>query len=363
MRWLLLAALVAMPAVAGNDPFAVVVPGHPIEWPQDKGAHPAYRMEWWYATGWLQTTDHRQLGFQVTFFRTATGLAAKTGTTASAFEPSQLIMGHAALSDPAYGRVVYAQGMARQGFDLAYAKVGKTDVKLDAWRMTQQPDGRYEVVAESGNFSLHLMLAPTQPPMIQGDLGYSRKGPEQASYYYSEPQLKVTGEVSRPSAAGGRSASVTVTGQAWLDHEWTSAIEPAGAQGWDWLGANLDDGGALMAFRVRAKDGSALWTHAALRDREGRMTQFDPADVDFMPARQWRSPHTGARYPVAMSVRTGTMHWRLEPLIDDQELDTRDTSHVVYWEGPVTVMGDDAGGGRRGRGYLELVGYANAPEP
>ncbi|SAL44882.1 Hydroxyneurosporene synthase (CrtC) [Caballeronia peredens] len=355
--WLLALLFSSMSGFAAAQAFAPVVPGHALEWPRDSGAHPPYRTEWWYATGWLETADHQPLGFQITFFRSNTG---KGGGNASAFDPAQLIIAHAALSDPAYGRLVHDQNVARQGFGLAYATEGNTDVKLDAWRMTRAPDGSYAVTADAAGFALHITFTPTQPPMIQGEQGYSRKGPlpEQASYYYSEPQLKVTGSVTRPSAAGKANASVAVTGRAWLDHEWSSTLLSPDAAGWDWLGANLDDGSALMAFKVRARDGRAVWAHAALRDRAGRTTQFGPGDVEFTPERQWRSPRTGTVYPVAMNVRVGGMHWRLNPLIDDQELDSRDSTGALYWEGAVTLDGS----GPSGRGYLELTGYAKTLE-
>jgi predicted secreted hydrolase len=351
MRVMLYALLMALSLQASADEakFAAVIPGKPITWPQDSGAHPAYRTEWWYATGWLEMPDHKPLGFQITFFRSNTG---KRGE--GAFDPSQLIIAHAALSDPEYGRLVHDQNIARQGFDLAYAKPDNTDVKLDKWHMTRSPDGHYSVDADANGFALHLTFKPTQPPMFQGEQGYSQKGPlpEQASYYYSEPQLSVSGRVLRPTGK-----TVDVTGSAWLDHEWSSTLLSPDAAGWDWLGANLDDGSALMAFKVRSRVGHAVWAHAALRDHDGHTSQYGPADVDFTPMREWRSPRTGTTYPVAMNVRVGDKRWSLAPLIDDQELDSRESTGALYWEGAVRLDGAS-----KGRGYLELTGYGKAIE-
>ena len=145
-----------------------------------------------------------------------------------------------------------------------------------------------------------------------------------------------------------------MNGMAWLDHEWSSTLLSPDAAGWDWLGANLADGSALMAFKVRGRNGGAVWAHAALRDAAGRITAFGPAQVDFIPLRTWRSPRTNTLYPVAETVKTGSMTWQLEPLLDDQEMDTRDSTGSAYWEGAVTVK--RAGRGI-GRGYLELTGY------
>ncbi|MFM0717437.1 carotenoid 1,2-hydratase, partial [Paraburkholderia strydomiana] len=273
---LCLGLLAASSAFGAPAEFAAVTPDHPVSLPQDSGAHPAFRTEWWYATGWLTTPDNQPLGFQITFFRSATDHDAADPST---FAPSQLIIAHAALSDPALGHLAHDQRIARQGFGLAYAQPANTDVRLDAWKIIRTAEGRYDVNVDANGFSLHLALTPTQAPLIQGDRGYSRKGPrpEQASYYYSEPQLRVTGSVVRPNGlAGSARGNIAVTGMAWLDHEWSSTLLDANAVGWDWLGANLADGSALMAFRIRSRNGHAMWAHAALRDPAGRVTAFGP---------------------------------------------------------------------------------------
>ncbi|MDB5762557.1 MAG: carotenoid 1,2-hydratase, partial [Herminiimonas sp.] len=248
------------------------------------------------------------------------------------------------------GKLLHDQKSARAGFGLAYAKEGNTDVKLDDWRLVRDSNGRYQANMNAHGFALSLMLTPSQAPMLQGDNGLSRKGPrpEQASYYYSEPQLRVAGTVTR------NGKPVAVSGSAWLDHEWSTSVLDADAAGWNWVGANLDDGSALMAFQIRSRSGAKLWAHAALRDASGRITQFKPDDVHFDTVRTWRSPRTNTAYPVAAAVRTGPVSWQLTPLQDDQELDSRQSTGSVYWEGAVTVTRD---GKAAGRGYLELTGY------
>jgi predicted secreted hydrolase len=341
-------------AVAYVPVYDPVTPGHTLQFPRDYGAHPGHRTEWWYVTGWLETPERKPLGFQVTFFRSRT---AADPANPSAFAPKQLIIGHAALSDPALGHLVHDQRSAREGFGLAYARTGTTDVKLDDWTMRRLPDGRYEVAVRSGELTLALRLVPTQAMLLQGENGFSRKGkdPLHASYYYSEPQLKVEGEVAR--AGKGGPASTRVTGTAWLDHEWSSQVLDPGATGWDWLGANLDDGGALMAFRIRSASGATLWAHAALRNAGGRVTQYGADQIAFTPQQHWKSPRTGATYPVSTLITTGGIGWRLLPLQPDQELDSRRSTGAVYWEGAVRVERD---GRPAGRGYLELTGYVDA---
>jgi predicted secreted hydrolase len=334
-------------AFAATPSFSPVTAGKPLAFPRDFGAHPSFRTEWWYATGWLQTPDHKSLGFQITFFRSAT---EHDSANPSRFAPKQLILAHTALSDPDVGKLLHDQKSARAGFDLVFAREGNTDVKLDDWRLLRAANGSYHALVKARDFALDLALTPTQKVMPQGENGYSRKGPQaqQASYYYSEPQLQVTGSIIR----NGR--PIAVGGHAWLDHEWSSKVLAADAAGWDWLGANLDNGSALMAFQIRGKSGDKLWAHATLRDASGRLTHFDPADVRFEPERLWRSPRTNASYPVATRIRTGSVAWELAPLQDDQELDARHSTGAVYWEGAVNITRD---GKSAGRGYLEMTGY------
>jgi predicted secreted hydrolase len=328
--------------------YAAVLPGVELQFPRDEGAHPDFRIEWWYVTGWVQDERGAPLGFQVTFFRVRPGLGE---TNPSRFAPRQVLFGHAAVADPAHGRLRHAERSAREGFDLAFAREGGVDVRLDDWSLRQDGD-RYRAVVQGDDFALQLDLDRVQPPLLQGDRGFSRKGPNaaSASYYYSLPHLRVSGEMM---VDGRRRA---VTGEAWFDHEWSSDVMDEQARGWDWMGINLDDGGALMAFRMRDASGGARWTAATLRSADGSVRTYPPAEVQWIPARTWRSPRTGAEYPVAWRVRVGEREFEVEPLMDDAELDSRASTGTIYWEGPVRVKSAD--GQHAGRGYLELTGYA-----
>lgn len=345
--WMLL-LLLAQPAVAETI-YAPVLPGKPIVFPRDEGAHPAFRTEWWYITGWLQDEKGQAQGFQITFFRSRSG---KGETNPSRFSPEQIIVAHAAISDPALGRLLHDQRMARQGFGLAFAEEGRMNLQLDHWKLFREGD-RYLASIPTRSFLLELSLIPGQPPLLQGESGFSRKGsgPESGSHYYSLPHLQVKGTLSRGTN------KQTITGIAWLDHEWSSHYLDKQAAGWDWVGLNMDDGGALMAFRMRSKAGGVLWAGATYRDKEGRVTLIPPHDILFEPSRRWTSPRSGTTYPVAMELRVGRISLQLEPLMEDQELDGRKTTSALYYEGAVLARQN---GRVTGRGYLELTGYNRA---
>lgn len=344
-----LAPTAAVPQETRNEeritPFAPVVPGYRMQFPRDEGAHPEFRIEWWYLTGWLDEAT-RPLGFQITFFRARPELKHDNP---SEFTPRQIMVAHAALSDPAHGRLIHAQRAAREGFGLAGAEPGRTRVWIDDWRLEQQ--GKiYQSHIPAGEFQFELAFEARQPPLLQGENGLSRKGPspESASYYYSLPHLHVSGTITRGSTPQA------VTGSAWLDHEWSSQYIEKDAVGWDWIGVNLEGGAALMAFRMRDAAGGSFWAGGALRRADGSQRVFSPADIRFTPRREWRSARTGTTYPVSWMVRAGDLELEIEPLFDDQEHDTRASTGTIYWEGAVRALRN---GKRAGIGYLELTGY------
>lgn len=324
----------------------------PLVFPRDHGAHPDYRTEWWYLTGWLDAQP-APLGFQITFFRARTPIDP---ANPSRFAARQLIIAHAAIADPAHGSLLKDERIARAGFDLAGAAEGDTAVRLGRWSLTRRAtDGVYLCQAEARSFTLRFSAAPTQPLLLQGVAGFSRKGPQpqQASFYYTQPQLAVQAELARD----GRTQQLR--GSAWLDHEWSSTLLDARAAGWDWVGMNLDDGTALTAFQIRRQDnGGALYRYGALRARGAAAAQvFAPDAVRFEPLARWSSPRTRAVWPVAQRLVLGSRVFETAPLMPDQELDSRATTGAVYWEGASTL----AEGGRPvGRGYLEMTGYLEA---
>jgi len=344
----------------GEDP---VRRGRPLRFPRDHGAHLGAAIEWWYITGDLREPGGRRHGFQITFFRSRTGLAADLD---SRFAARHLLFAHAALTDLGAQAHLHAQRIARWSGDeasrLARASLRDTDLLLGGWTLQRlDVDGGSLYRTRFGSapggsgpqdFELQLELRATQPLLLQGDAGFSRKGPDeaQASHYLSEPQLAVQGTLRRAVQ------SLPVSGRAWLDHEWSDQLMHPEAVGWDWIGMNLDDGAALTAFRLRRADGSSLWAGGSWRSATGAIQVFEPGDVRFTPGRNWASPASGARYPLQWTVDTPSGRFEVRALLDAQELDSRGSTGTVYWEGLSDLY--DTQQRRVGSGYLEMTGYA-----
>lgn len=358
-RALLLSALAASAATTAQP----VKRGRGLVFPRDHGAHLDARTEWWYATGWL---DDARLGFQVTFFRSRTGLAdspASPSIPSSRFAPRQLLFAHAAITDVATGRHLHDERIVRWSGDTASATArasqADADVHIGTWRLWREPAGadtstpaRWLSRIATRSFTLDLTMTRTQPLLLQGEAGFSRKGPDesQASHYYSEPQLDTRARITRE----GR--TVEATGRAWIDHEWSQQILHPAAVGWDWIGMNLLDGSALTAFRLRRLDGSALWAGGSFRAAGAATVSFASDTVRWSPGRRWRSPATAAEYPVGWRIDTPAGAFEVRALLDAQELDSRGSTGAVYWEGLSELL--DAQGQRVGIGYLEMTGYA-----
>ena len=374
-RWLILSGVGAAlnpqadGATGSADQPAALKPST-LVFPRDYGSHPELRTEWWYITGHTSVgsgAQARTFGFQITFFR-----ARVDGTQqmASRFAARQLLFAHAAVTDVQGQRFWHDQRIARAGFEVASASETDTAIRLRDWSLARE-GGVYRARIAGADFKLNLTFSETQNLLPQGAGGWSRKGPDagQSSYYYSQPQLAFEGQIEIQghgfaiSGNGAKSANANFTpgkGAAWLDHEWSDGLLHPSAAGWDWIGINLYDGSALMAFQMRDKTGKALWDggsfrHPRMKDGSGPYI-FNRGEVVFQPLRVWKSPLTQTTYPVEWMVRTPADHYIARAMLDNQELDSRNSTGAVYWEGLCELF--DSNRRRVGRGYLEMTGYA-----
>lgn len=321
-----------------------------LVFPRDHGSHPDFKTEWWYVTGHVEAAG-KTYGFQVTFFRSR---VEGTQAMQSQFAAKQLLFAHAALTDVQGKRLLHDQRLQREGLAFARASTQGLQVEIGNWSLIFDPTGvgsNYRARVTTETFELDLNLVPSQPLLLQGDKGLSRKGPlpEQASYYYSLPQLEVSGAL----VVGGQ--KLKAAGRAWLDHEWSQALLHPQATGWDWIGMNLLDGSALTAFQLRDKQGKALWDGGSFRTASGLHFVFSRGEVVFSRQKSWTSPSSQATYPVEWLVRTPADFYTVRALIPNQELDSRLSTGTIYWEGLSDLI--DSNGKLVGRGYLEMTGY------
>ncbi len=358
------AAVLALPGAHSHTPThqpGEVLQPRALAFPRDHGSHNETRTEWWYLTGHGQDAQGRPFGYQITFFRSRVDEAQ---TLQSRLAARQLLFAHAAITDVQEAKLWHDDRIARwNGLPPTQTERGvfasETDMQvvLRDWSFQRLADGRYRSRIQGGDIAIDLTATPSQQLLLQGEQGFSRKGPEQAqsSFYVTHPQLAVQ------AALTVRGQRFDVNGTAWLDHEWSEAVLAPDAVGWDWIGMNLFNGDSLTAFQLRRQDGSALWAggsfrNAAAGDDPLGGQRFATNTVGFEPLRSWTSPLTRATYPVAWTVTTPAGRFTVQAVIDPQELDSRQSTGTIYWEGLSDLL--DSQGQLVGRGYLEMTGYA-----
>ena len=205
---------------------------------------------------------------------------------------------------------------------------------------------------DEGQFAVDLTLEPQKPHVLQGDRGLSWKHEGGASFYYSFTRIGASGTIELD---GQR---FDVTGLTWLDREWSTSTLSENQGGWDWFSLQLTDGRELMYYQLRQKDGTAHPMSAGvLVAEDGSKATLLREDVELEVLDRWRSPRSNGHYPVRWRLKAPKYDIDLEvaSLFPDQELDII----FRYWEGSVDVLpGDQSGSDPIGRGYVELVGYA-----
>jgi predicted secreted hydrolase len=327
-----------------------------FQFPLDFGPHPDFQTEWWYYTGNLVSADGRQFGYQLTFFRRALTPAAVRMPRPSNWAAEQVYLAHFTLTDVGTGKFHYFERMERGSAGLAGAQVQPAyQVWLSDWRVSQVGEGSYQLAAASAGVQLKLDLQDRKGVVLQGEQGYSQKGPEagNASYYLSQTRLETRGTVE----IGGQ--PVSVTGSSWMDHEFSTSALAGDQVGWDWFALQLNDGSELMVYTVRKADGSIdPYSSGTLIYPDGRTRRLTRADFQVRVTASWKSPHSAAVYPASWQVDVPSegLSLQVKPRLADQELRVSFT----YWEGAVAVEGTRSGIPVSGSGYVELTGYAES---
>ena len=336
-----------------------------LVFPADHGPHPDYQTEWWYYTGNLLTPDGRHFGYQLTFFRRALLPEEFAPESESDWATAQAYMAHFALSDTASQTQHAFERLGRGAAGLAGAQVTPYHVWLEDWEVIETGPAEYRLRAqaetEAGEqLAIDLELKDLRGPVLQGERGYSQKGPEpgQASYYYSLTRLESSGAVQ----AGGQ--AYTVSGLSWMDHEFSTSVLSANQVGWDWFSLQVNLGAEqqpaeLMLFQIRQADGSIdPFSSGTLVNPDGSTRALKRDDFTITVTGTWTSPDTGAEYPAGWQINAPEigLELRLTPAFADQELNLS----YAYWEGAVQVEGTLLGEAASGRGYVELTGYSGS---
>ena len=350
-----LAAVVAVAwAMDQSGAWRHAAPERAISLPADHASHPEYKLEWWYYTGNLDAAGGRRFGYQVTFFRLGIDPAP---ANPSAWAVRDLFMTHIALTDVGGQRFQFSDRTNRAGPGWAGADTGRYRVWNEDWK-AELEGSVHRLQAKDPRFAIDLRLSQTRPAALHGDHGYSLKGssPGNATHYYSLTRMPTAGTIT----LDGR--PIEVTGLSWMDHEFgTSALEPSQV-GWDWFSIQLEDGRDLMLFQLRGADGS-IDPHSSgtLVHPDGTTTALMLArGFRLEPGRTWTSPVSGARYPTHWTIQLPQLATTLSvsAALENQELHTERSTGVTYWEGAVEVVGTEGGTRIKGRGYLEMTGYA-----
>ena len=326
-----------------------------LSFPEDHGSHPDYQTEWWYYTGNLATDAGRHFGYQLTFFRRALLPGTDRPQRESAWAADQIYMAHFALTDVVEGEFRSFERFARGSADLAGVNSDPFGVWLEDWSVQEVDSGDYRMLASQEGLTLDLRLRDTKGPILQGDQGYSQKGPEpgNASYYYSLTRLESFGTIQVEEE------TYQVGGMSWMDHEYSTSALSEGQIGWDWFSIQLDDGSELMVFQIRRDDGTIdTYSSGAWIAPDGSVTPLASEEFRIEVEDTWRSPHSGAIYPARWTISVPQLEviLALEPYLADQEHNLS----YSYWEGAVQVEGSRADLQVDGYGYVEMTGYAGS---
>ncbi len=333
----------------GAEGYAQARPGTRLEFPRDHGSHPDFRIEWWYLTANLEDARGRPYGLQWTLFRYAVRPPAEAGPD-SPWQSAQLFMAHLGLTSPeghkAFQR--YARGGDHGGIAQAGVTASPFAAWLDDWSLRSMgPEWLpLEVFARQDDHVVHLELVSDRPLVLQGDDGFSQKHPSGGgSHYYSQPFLNASGYLRSGDEV------VEVSGQAWLDREWSSQFLRDDQAGWDWFAIHLDSGEKLMLFQLRTRGESTDFRHGVLIYPDGRKQPLNAAQLQFEVLQE--TTVAGRLLPLRWQMELPEIGRSLEivPVRPDQWMDV----DFPYWEGAITARGE--GPQNSGRGYMELTGY------
>lgn len=329
-----------------------------IKLPEDLFAQAGAQTEWWYYTGHCRSAAGREFGFELVFFKRRTDRDVVGGFPVSALA-NPMYFAHFAISDITRGTFRYSQKRSfNKPFDTSVLMSETScDIDLGGWTLREVAGNHILHARLDDGLTFDAVLKSEKPaiPNGEGGSGLSIKQGG-ASKHFSFTRMSVAGQLS------GENGAETFTGSAWMDREYGAW---GNAGGWDWFSIQLDDKTELMLYQFSDANGLNKGNSTGTFVGEsGEAEYLARSEFEITPTGEWTSPHSGAAYPAGWRISVPRLGIDLEvkPLISDQELDTRGTTVIVYWEGACSVSGKRAGSEVDGRAYVELVGYDRSHE-
>jgi predicted secreted hydrolase len=353
-RTLVIVAILCLCVLAQGLDWKPADPSYTPSLPRDHASHPENKIEWWYYTGNLDASDGRRFGYQLTFFRV--GVVPKPANP-SRWAVRDLYMAHFTISDISQAEFRFTERLNRAGIEWAGALSSGYRVWNEDWEAKLDDKGNHILTARERDYAIALTLVPLKAAVLHGEHGYSQKGAQEgnASHYYSLTRLQTRGRLMIGNEA------IEVSGSSWMDHEFGTSFLEQGQIGWNWLSIQLDDSTELMFYAFRRRDAETdPRSGGTFVEKNGEYVKLQAGEVYLQPLRTWKSKMTGAVYPVEwkLGIPSRRTEITVKAALDDQELNMKDSTGVIYWEGAVDVAGTREGRNVRGHGYLEMTGYA-----
>jgi predicted secreted hydrolase len=251
------------------------------------------------------------------------------------------------------------------GISPALIAEGAPPVAATPWRLAGGGEQAFidasvtpEEAAEAGAaFGINLDLRQLEQPALHDHDGFVDFGPAGSSYYYSRTRMAAVGLLTLDGE------TMHVEGSAWFDHQWGDFVSVGGG-GWDWFAINLENGTDITVSSVLDEHRNPIFNYGTIVENHGAARHLGPDEVSVSAGLPWQSPKTGYTWRSGWTVVADTWVINLTPTVQDQELDTRATTGVVYWEGSQRVEAFPAavaeGNGPKvgGEAYVEMTRYS-----
>ncbi|MBA3994133.1 MAG: carotenoid 1,2-hydratase [Cyanobacteria bacterium DS2.3.42] len=330
------------------------LPGYKFAFPRDHASHEAFKTEWWYYTGHLKSDDGKKYGYELTFFRS--GVSPSEKGQPKTKEHSNVYLAHFAVSDISNKKFYFYEKLTRSGLTLGAASSSVLHLYNDGWRVDEAGDSMM-LTADSAKNGIKLLLSSKKPPIIHGKDGVSQKADcvGCASHYYSLTRMDTKGLLF----IDGKEKRVA--GTSWMDHEFGSNQLTDEQIGWDWYSLQLSDNTELMLYMMRKRDGTIdKNSSGTIIGADGKTEHLSLSQFKVRSKSKWLSPLSKGNYPINWEVEIPEKQIKLQVNadFDSQELVTKRSTDVTYWEGASTITGTKMGKPITGEGYVEMTGYS-----